>query len=350
MNSRQLICSFDQGSNDADTFENPRSSVNIGSRFPKTQTQQIGAQPKETRCQECYCNIYFCENGEDPCGNDRDGDGWADCEDDCIDEPGNADSGCPIHPCDIDSDDDGVPDCDDKCVDAPGNGDDGCAPCPEQSFGGTNPEGKVIAVFYKGGLFGEGEDIDPSEAGGTGRRFQDLESLVNSSTSKDFEGKVIAPGLTTTSGVENGKDFIAKNYEPGDQIIIYGYSWGGDLAVDLATKLGEENIPINLLVTVDAADGVFQNMTVNMEIPDNVNVNLNIYQTDPSGSISGNPGETSNSPNSRGEPNIAINSSDVINHNITNVGVINHDNIQDHPKTTDLFKEQISKHIEGCPD
>ena len=139
MNSRQLICSFDQGSNNADTFENPRSSVNIGSRFPKTQTQQTGAQPKETRCQECYCDIYFCENGEDPCSNDRDGDGWADCEDDCIDEPGNADSGCPIHPCDIDSDDDGVPDCDDKCVDVPGNGDDGCAEKKEEDFNKEDP-------------------------------------------------------------------------------------------------------------------------------------------------------------------------------------------------------------------
>ena len=59
-----------------------------------------------------------------PKPSDRDGDGFIDTRDACIDEPGVAPDGCPRR----DRDGDGVYDRDDKCVDTPGEKPDGCPP------------------------------------------------------------------------------------------------------------------------------------------------------------------------------------------------------------------------------
>lgn len=64
-------------------------------------------------------------------------------------------------------------------------------------------------------------------------------------------------------------------------MIIYGYSWGGLLAYHLTKRLKENSITIKLLITIDAAAGP-QSSEISRIISDNVEENLNIYQTEPS--------------------------------------------------------------------
>ena len=71
-------------------------------------------------------------------------------------------------------------------------------------------------------------------------------------------------------------DYIKQNYTPGEPLIIYGYSLGGTSAVQLTKMLQADNINVSLLVTVDAALSLFDHP---VQIPSNVDININIYQT-----------------------------------------------------------------------
>lgn len=97
---------------------------------------------------------------------------------------------------------------------------------------------------------------------------------------------MITPGWTSGSSVRNALGFIKENYTKGEKVVIYGYSYGGDFAVEIAEALKKEGIGVDLLVTVDAADGSGPNLTVDDIIPDNVKNAVNFYQTDPTGSPS----------------------------------------------------------------
>ncbi len=241
--------------------------------------------------------------------------------------------------------------------------------CRSKSFGGTKKKGKVIGVFFKGNLSGSGKDITSGEARDTGKRFNDLKDVVTNS-GKKFVPDIIAPGATITSAVNNGLSHITSHYSPGDQIVIYGFSWGGDAAVELSHSLNQLStpIPVNLLVTVDGSDGPLGNETVNNRIPDNVGTNLNVYQTTPSGTafnfpISGAPLPTDSNyslflhmsgmeriPASRGNANLAINSNrtTVINKNAT-ANDVNHSNIQNVKRIKDLIKKRFETNVLGCP-
>lgn len=66
------------------------------------------------------------------------------------------------------------------------------------------------------------------------------------------------------------------------RIIIYGHSWGGSEAIELARELGKENIPVLLTIQVDSVSKFHQNDAV---IPSNVAEAANFYQ--PSGLVHG---------------------------------------------------------------
>ncbi len=231
---------------------------------------------------------------------------------------------------------------------------DGMAP----STGGD--PGKIIAVFYHGGPTGGGKTTTPSRAGTTGQIYNYTASSAGNAD-RGFAGRVIAPGATSASGVENGLGFIKDNYNEGDQVIVYGYSYGVDVATDLSAKLGEMGIPVDLLITVDGSDGPMQNSTVNTEISDNVDTNLNIYQTDDSGvsatsrstgvstsnsssNSSSSDSGTSNFPGSNGGPNSPKDKyrTHVINMNVSGPGVT-HGNIQSKQQAT--IQHVINNHI-----
>jgi len=97
----------------------------------------------------------------------------------------------------------------------------------------------------------------------------------------EFVGTIIAPGLISDSSVETASEFLNTNYEDGDKIIVYGYSYGGDAAVEFAESVPDTKI--DLVVTVDSSDGLIGagvNATVNQTIPTNTKESLNVYQTD----------------------------------------------------------------------
>lgn len=224
------------------------------------------------------------------------------------------------------------------------------------------PCGRVVCVFYHGGPTGGGQTTTPAKAGGTGDFYNAAKSYA-SAAGREFVGTVIAPGLTSASGVENGMNFIDQNLQDGDQVIVYGYSYGVDVAVDLSTQLKGLGVDVSLLITVDGSDGPLQNSTVNTTIPDNVNTNLNVYQTNDSGtstssrstgasssnsssgSSSSNSG-TLNFPGSNGGPNKAQNSSktNVINKNVSATGTT-HGNIQS--KQKELINNTLQQTIQS---
>lgn len=49
---------------------------------------------------------------------------------------------------------------------------------------------------------------------------------------------------------------ILQDYDPGNtNLILYGYSWGGDSVAELTGALAEKGIFADLIITVDSADG-----------------------------------------------------------------------------------------------
>lgn len=228
---------------------------------------------------------------------------------------------------------------------------------------------KVLAIFYHGGPTGGGQPTTVGAAGYTGQYYKNTQSAATANN-EGFAGRIIAPGFTSASGVQQGLDFFNANYEKGDQVILYGYSYGVDVAVDLAEALNAANVPVDLLVTVDGSDGPLQNVTVNTTIPENVKTNLNVYQTSNSGASSSSrvTGSTtgatsnstsgsnssgssnksksgsSNSPGSSGGPNKASNSkkTNVVNRDISGTGV-NHGNVQQ--KAKDIINPVINSTV-----
>ena len=79
--------------------------------------------------------------------------------------------------------------------------------------------------------------------------------------------------------------FIQDN-RGGGKVLIYGYSWGGDTAVELAKDLNDISIDVDLLITIDAALGPFNGPAVrDRTIPNNVKKNRNHYTTTPNSSV-----------------------------------------------------------------
>ncbi len=80
---------------------------------------------------------------------------------------------------------------------------------------------------------------------------------------------------------------------PNGILILYGYSWGGQLLMEFLKYFNKDAISIDLLITIDAAKGPVS-FAVNNDVTPNVKQNLNIYQTKPSSIFShGSPNEGS---------------------------------------------------------
>ncbi|WP_157501125.1 hypothetical protein [Lewinella sp. 4G2] len=216
---------------------------------------------------------------------------------------------------------------------------------------------KTIGVFFHGGPSGSGKTTTPNSSN-SGQFYTHTENTVQQQGGT-FVGRMIAPGLTTTSGVENGIDFITSNYQQGDQVILYGYSYGVDHTMDLATKLGEAGISVDLVVTVDGEDGL-GGITMNTTVPDNVGENLNVYQRNGDGGSGGTTSSlgnsssdsssgtsrssgTSGSAGSGGTTNTGSGSTVVRNVDVSGPGV-NHGNIQS--KASSTINTTITDHVE----
>ncbi|MGI0120328.1 PAAR domain-containing protein [Zooshikella sp. RANM57] len=145
---------------------------------------------------------------------------------------------------------------------------------------------KVILIFYHGGPFGEGQIKKSNEdVGHTGKIYDQVYKYAISK-GREVVGAIIAPAFTQGAGVSRGADFLLSNYKLGNEVIIYGYSYGGDNAVNLAEFAEDESIPIDTMVIVDSSDGPARSLTVDSSVPSNVAYTLNLYQTKSSGTSS----------------------------------------------------------------
>lgn len=64
--------------------------------------------------------------------------------------------------------------------------------------------------------------------------------------------------------------------EQPDELVLYGYSKGGHVLLQLA-RLLENKITINLLITIDIANGPWSHK-INRNLPANIKRNINVYQ------------------------------------------------------------------------
>ena len=133
-------------------------------------------------------------------------------------------------------------------------------------------------MFYHGGPFGNGQIKANSndDTGYTGKIYASAYGAARSS-GREVVGAIIAPAATQGPGVRTGFDFLESNYNEGDQVVIYGYSYGGDNAVNLSERADAAGIPVNTMVIVDSSDGPLRGTTVDSSVPENVEYTLNVY-------------------------------------------------------------------------
>ena len=204
------------------------------------------------------------------------------------------------------------------------------------------PPKSVVAIAFTGGFLGKGKPLDEMEeyAGTTGKIVNCCRRFAYK-RNKPFYGLVIGSGVSSRKSVRNALKFIHQTNSKIETIIVYGYSWGGDFAIELSKRLAKKRQKVDLLFTLDATDGPLQNFTVDKKIPENVKLNYNFYQTENLGTSSGSDfifrkgsgsdASSFDSPNSHGRANLVINSekTSVINQNLTGIGGIFHSNLDE---------------------
>lgn len=178
-------------------------------------------------------------------------------------------------------------------------------------------DGNDVFVAFSGGYQGP-RQLKPNETT-TGELVTELTDVANKA-GMEFNAIGYLSSLTGGEESKQAIQFIKDNLSEGEKLIIYGYSNGGDHAVELAEQLAEQGIEVDVLITVDAADSKLGGSTVNNTVPDNVGLNVNYYQTNPSGDSSGKDGGSLNLPGSRGNLNKEANpqKTTVININVPN--------------------------------
>ncbi len=161
----------------------------------------------------------------------------------------------------------------------------------------VDPDGRDIIICFGG----RGSAI--SEGGYSAKTLpinsnsvpsQIVKEAVNTAQSSGIEcnGIAIKPSERLGQDIQIAMDFLIANFDkPHEKIVIYGYSKGGDVALEFARQLQEKGFEVDLLITVDAADPV--DHTLDYIVPSNVKVSYNIYQEKPSKGPFGLPGRNS---------------------------------------------------------
>lgn len=125
----------------------------------------------------------------------------------------------------------------------------------------SQKKGRVVV-----GIDGAGDDDLPDNLA--------IKKLAKQLDAKLYDGKVGG------APVQDAKDYILNHLKdnPGDKVYIFGYSSGGDGALDLAHALSTEGVTVQGLVTFDPHSGLRPIGYANYERPENVIKLLNFYQ------------------------------------------------------------------------
>lgn len=152
----------------------------------------------------------------------------------------------------------------------------------------NNSSDTQVISKYKVLLFG-GIDYANEGSYGSNKKLGEYIEILSQSDKYKIplqKGDIQVLNSPLFSNEWNGKDIyeeilkITKNnydYQNGT-LILYGYSWGGQLLMEFLKWFKNSGIKIALLITVDSAKGYFS-FSVNDKVTDNVKYNLNIYQT-----------------------------------------------------------------------
>jgi hypothetical protein len=137
-------------------------------------------------------------------------------------------------------------------------------------FSGEDPGD--IAIFFTGANFGQG--MTPT----TLRIANKIRNIIPGIEYSVYSSEPFGQHHFEKN-TQEAYDQILSNYKrnPNGRIVIYGYSYGGQLANYLAKRLNKAGIKVNLLITVDAAAG-YESNSADRKISGNVALNVNFYQ------------------------------------------------------------------------
>ncbi len=133
-------------------------------------------------------------------------------------------------------------------------------PIADNPINGRDPTGKVV-LYYTGGPFPAASDR--------------LSDTIKAEVLKVFpkEDVIVWKNDSTGAGLNKLLDSLKKN--PCQRVVIAGYSYGGQAAVDASRRLDSMHIKVDALLTVDSVDKPFQDA---YKIPGNVAFNENWFQ------------------------------------------------------------------------
>lgn len=149
---------------------------------------------------------------------------------------------------------------------------------------------RPVFIAITGGFNHDGSDATDKVKGNspTEKVFMATGQRANKADTK-LDGLFIAPDSTCKNTIDTARNFVSQHRQPGEKLVIYGYSNGGRCALDVATALQQEKQSVDTLITVDATDSLPQpatNISVDSSIPANVASHHNFYQQDECGLLS----------------------------------------------------------------
>ena len=140
----------------------------------------------------------------------------------------------------------------------------------------------VIVIGFVGGLI-KHDNLVHSEVQLAARLRKAYPMGVNVETFESYRGEKARRKILSLLDVNHDGTLTADEKE-NSRIIIYGHSWGGSEAIELARILGKDGIPVLLTIQVDSVHKIHHNDAV---IPANVAQAANFYQ--PNGMVHGQP-------------------------------------------------------------
>lgn len=152
----------------------------------------------------------------------------------------------------------------------------------------------TLPVLLALGEVQDGEALVRSgaEVVGTPARVDDTALRNDLDEIQEAEGRglrigVLVPDQGGAKAVESAVEFIGRVYNPGDKLILVGYSYGGAHSLDLARQLDKLGIKVDFLATLDPAslgsspESLLPAVDFDATVAPNVGIAVNYYQTSP---------------------------------------------------------------------
>jgi hypothetical protein len=140
----------------------------------------------------------------------------------------------------------------------------------------------AIIMGFVGGFIRHDNPVH-SEVQLAARLRQEYPSGVDIETFESYRGQAARNRILSLLDTDqDGK--LTPAEKQGARVILYGHSWGGSEAVQVARELDKDGVPVLLTIQVDSVSHFFQNDQI---IPPNVAAAANFYQ--PDGFVHGEP-------------------------------------------------------------